>query len=108
MDPEGSKEKRELEEDSYKILSQFYKEKKDLLYHTADGVVACKRDFTQHNLHITTVVRRRCYSDPRSDGAPGDRCNREYFTSLIGHLRGMNAMPAGKRPKEDEVPTQVR
>ena len=31
------KEKGELEEDSYKILSQFYKEKKDLLYHTADG-----------------------------------------------------------------------
>ena len=35
----GSKEKVELEEDSYNILSQFYKEKKDLLYHTADGVV---------------------------------------------------------------------
>ena len=39
----GSKEKGELEEDSYKILSQFYKERKELLYHTADGVVACKR-----------------------------------------------------------------
>ena len=39
----GSKEKGELEEDSYKILSQFYKEKKNLLYHSADGVVACKR-----------------------------------------------------------------
>ena len=39
----GSKEKGDLEEDSYKILSQFYKERKDLLYHTADGVVACKR-----------------------------------------------------------------
>ena len=31
----GVKEKGELEEDSYKILSQFYKEKKDLLYHTS-------------------------------------------------------------------------
>ena len=39
----GSKEIGELEEDSYKILSQFYKEKKDLLCHSADGVVACKR-----------------------------------------------------------------
>ena len=38
-----SKEKGDLEEDSYKILSQFYKERKDLLYHTADGVVACKK-----------------------------------------------------------------
>ena len=35
----GAKEKGDLEEDSYKILSQFYKERKDLLYHTADGVV---------------------------------------------------------------------
>ena len=39
----GSKEKVDLEEDSYKILSQFYKDRKDLLYHTADGVVACRR-----------------------------------------------------------------
>ena len=57
MDPKGSKEKGELEEDSYKILSQFYKEKKDLLYHTADGVVACKRKdeekiLPKHNLII--------------------------------------------------------
>ena len=33
----GSKEKGALEEDSYNILSQFYKDRKDLLYHTADG-----------------------------------------------------------------------
>ena len=39
----GAKEKGDLEEDSYKILSQFYKERKELLYHTADGVVACRR-----------------------------------------------------------------
>ena len=39
----GVKEKGDLEDDSYKILSQFYKERKDVLYHTADGVVACRR-----------------------------------------------------------------
>ena len=39
----ASEEKVDLEEDSYKILSQFYKDRKDLLYHTADGVVACRR-----------------------------------------------------------------
>ena len=53
----GSKEKGDLEEDSYKILSQFYKDRKDLLYHTADGVVACKRKdeekiLPEHNLII--------------------------------------------------------
>ena len=39
----GSKEKGDMEEDSYKILSQFYKDRKDLLNHTGDGVLACKR-----------------------------------------------------------------
>ena len=52
----GAKEKRDLEEDSYKILSQFYKEGKDLLYHTADRVVACRRKdekiLHKHNLII--------------------------------------------------------
>ena len=47
----GSREKGELEEDCYKILSQFYKENKDLLYHTADGVVACKRKDEEKILH---------------------------------------------------------
>ena len=46
-----SKEKVELEEDCYKFLSLFYKEKKDLLYHTADGVVAWKRKDEEKILH---------------------------------------------------------
>ena len=52
----GSKEKGELEEDSYKILSQFYKEKMDLLYHTADGVVACKRKDEEKILHKHNLI----------------------------------------------------
>ena len=53
----GVKEKGDLEEDSYKILSQFYKERKNSLYHTADGVVACRRRgeekiLQKHNLII--------------------------------------------------------
>ena len=52
----GVKEKRDMEEDSYKILSQLYKERKDLLYHTVDGVVACRRRdekiLHKHNLII--------------------------------------------------------
>ena len=52
----GSKEKGELEEDSYKILSQFCKEKKDLLYHTADGVVACKRKDEEKILHKHNLI----------------------------------------------------
>ena len=37
------KKKGDLEEDSYKLLSQFYKEHKSLLYLTPDGVVTCRR-----------------------------------------------------------------
>ena len=53
----GVKEKGDLEEDSYKILSQFHKERSDLLYHTADGKVACRRKneekiLQKHNLII--------------------------------------------------------
>ena len=51
-----SKEKGDLEEESYKILSQFYKERKDLLYHTADGVVACKRKYEEKILHKHNLI----------------------------------------------------
>ena len=56
MDPDGVQGERELEEDSYKILCQFYKEKKDLLYHTADGVVACKRKDEEKILHKHNLI----------------------------------------------------
>ena len=64
----GVKEKGDLEEDSYKILSQFYKERKDSLYHTADGVVACRRKdedkiLHKHKLCYHSCTRRKCYSD---------------------------------------------
>ena len=39
----GAPDKGDLEEDSYKILKQFYLKKKDLLYLNKDGIVACKR-----------------------------------------------------------------
>ena len=52
----GSKEKGDLEEDSYKILIQFYKERLDLGYHTADGVVACKRKDEEKILHKHNLI----------------------------------------------------
>ena len=52
----GVKEKVDMEEDSYKILSQFYKERKDLLYHTADGVVACRRKDEEKILHRPNLI----------------------------------------------------
>ena len=120
-----SKEKGDLEGDSYKILSQFYKERKDLLYHTADGVVACKRKdeekiLHKHNLphHMATVVSDRSVIQiARSNGAPGDRQGATKNTSQVRLARieeslrevgeCMPGMPASERPKEDEIPTQV-
>ena len=52
----GDKEKSDLEEDSYKISSQFYKERRDLLYHTADGVVACMRKDEEKILHKHNLI----------------------------------------------------
>ena len=46
-----TKEKGDLEKDSYKILTQFYKERKYFLYHTADGKVACRRKDEEKILH---------------------------------------------------------
>ena len=37
-------------------LSQFYKERKELLYHTADGVVACKRKDEDKILHKHNLI----------------------------------------------------
>ena len=39
----GAPDKGDLEEDSYKILKQFYLKRNDLLYLNKDGIVACKR-----------------------------------------------------------------
>ena len=39
----GTPEKGDLEEDSYKTLKQFYMKRKDLLYLNKDGIIACKR-----------------------------------------------------------------
>ena len=73
MDPTGVKEKGDLEEDSYKTMSQFYKERKDLLYHTADGVVACRRKILhKHNLIILPQLYQTEVLLRRPNGTSGD------------------------------------
>ena len=47
----GVKRKGDLDENSYKIFSQFYEERKELLYHTADGVVVCRRKDEEKIIH---------------------------------------------------------
>ena len=56
MDTSGSEGEGDQEEDSYKILSQSYKERKDLLYHTADGVVAFSRRDEEKILHKHNLI----------------------------------------------------
>ena len=36
--------KRDLEDDNYKTLKQFYLKRKHLVYQNKDGIVACKRN----------------------------------------------------------------
>ena len=52
----GVKEKGDLDEDIYKVLSHFYKDRRDLLYHTADGVVSCRRKDEEKILHKRNVI----------------------------------------------------
>ena len=86
------KEKRDVQEDSYKILSQFYKERRELLYHTADGVVACRRKEEEKILHrynliilpqlYQTEVLFRWHDQMGHQGIA--RYSKEYCTDLIG------------------------
>ena len=52
----GVKEKGDLEEDNYKILTRFYKERSDLRYPTADDVVACRGKDKEKILHKHTLI----------------------------------------------------
>ena len=57
-------DKREREEDSYKILKQFYLKRKDLLYLNKDGIVACKRKEEDKVLYeYNSIVLPRLYQN---------------------------------------------
>ena len=77
MDTSGSEGEGDQEEDSYKILSQSYKERKDLLYHTADpwwpSVEETKRKYYTSIIssYYHSYIKRKCFLDRtiRWDGA---------------------------------------
>ena len=81
----------DLEEDSYKIFSQFYKERKELLYHTAVGVVACRRKDKEKILHKhNLIILPQLYQTEvlfRSHDQMGhqaiDKVQQKYYTDLI-------------------------
>ena len=50
------KEKGDMEDDSYKNLQPVLQREKDLLYHTADGVVACRRKDEEKILHKHNLI----------------------------------------------------
>ena len=65
----GFREKEDLEEDSYKILSQFHEERSNLLYHTADGEVSCRIKMKRRcctsiiSSYYQSYIRRKRCSD---------------------------------------------
>ena len=119
----GAKEKGELEEGSYKILSQFYKERKNSLYHTADGVVACRRRdeekiLNKHNLIILpqlyqTEVFLRSHNQLGHQGRDKMQQKKLHRFDRAGMRkaceRWVNACFSGlQRLKKNEVPSQIR
>ena len=58
----GAADKGDLEEDSYKIMKQFYLKRKDLLYLNKDGIVACKRKEEDNALYkYNSIVLPQLY-----------------------------------------------
>ena len=58
----GAPDKGDLDEDSYKILKQFYLKRKDLLYLNKDGIVACKRKEEEKALYkYNSIVLPQLY-----------------------------------------------
>ena len=58
----GAPDKGDLEEDSFKILKQFYLKRKDLLYLNKDGIVACKRKEEDKVLYkYNSIVLQQLY-----------------------------------------------
>ena len=52
----GAPDKGDLEEDSYKILKQFYLKRNDLLYLNKDGIVACNRKEEDKGLYKNNSI----------------------------------------------------
>ena len=116
----GVKEKRDLEEDSYKILSQFYKGRKGLLYHKADSVVACRRKdeekiLKKHNLIIPpqlyqTDVLIRSHDQMGHQGIDKVQQRILHRFDWPGLRVGERVLGlfTSERAKKNEVPTEVR
>ena len=60
----GESDKRDIEEDSYKILKQFYMKRKDLLYLNKDGIVTCKRKEEDKVLYKYNSIVLYSYTRP--------------------------------------------
>ena len=51
-----SPDKRDLEEDSYRILRQYFMQKEGRLYLNKDGIVACKRSYEDKVLYKNNAI----------------------------------------------------
>ena len=89
MDPGGFQGERGTRGGQPQNLEPVLQRKKDLLYHTADGVEACKRKDEEKILqaqphHITKIVLDGgVIQIARLDGAPGDRQSAIENTSQV-------------------------
>ena len=121
----GVKEKGDLEEDNYKILSQFHKKRSALLNHTADSVVACRRQIEEkilhkHNLSIISQLYQKevLFSSHDQIGHQGidevqQRILHRFHRPGLRKAceRWVNACLSCLQvedPRKKEVPTQVR
>ena len=121
----GEPDKGYLEEDSYKILNQFFLKKKDLLYLSKDGIVASKRKEEHKILYKdNSIVLPQLYQielrfrshDPMCHQGVDKRYNRIQKRFEWPGLKkacekwqrtpGTVNMSTGKGPQETSVPLQ--
>ena len=87
----GAPDKGDLEEDSYRILRQYFMQKEGRLYLNKDGIVACKR--REEDKVLSTLITRYPllshvlnYFTLPDDFFKGSQCNTRRATSITVEL----------------------
>ena len=94
----GASDKGDLEEDTYKILKQFYLKRKDLFYLNKYGIGACKRREEDKILYKNiSIVLRQLYQAELLFRSHDQTGHQGVDKGKLGYINGLNGL-AWKMP----------
>ena len=97
----GAPDKGDLEEDSYKILKQFYLKRSDLLYLNKDGIVACKRKEEDNVLYkYNSIVLPQLYQTELLFRSPHDQMGHQGVDKVYNRIQKRFEWPGLKKACE--------